>query len=64
MREKTWQAVNAYRAKFGKDFCDLSKVTNSQETQLILDINEELKKPVPKKKKKQPSELPLEWPEE
>lgn len=51
MRAETWQAVNAYRFKFGKDFCDLRGIKNSEESDLIARITEEMKKPVPKKKK-------------
>ena len=51
MRAETWQAVNAYRFKFGEDFCDLSKVKNSEEAQLVLDIKEAMKKE-PKKKRR------------
>lgn len=51
MKAETWQAVNAYRYKFGKDFCDLSGIKNSEEAQLVIDIKEAMKKE-PKKKRK------------
>lgn len=52
MRAETWSVVNAYREKFGRDFCDLRSIKNSDEADLVRQIMEELKKETKKKKRK------------
>ena len=51
MKAETWQALRHYKEKFGKDFeMDISKIKNSEESALIADIREAMKKPVRKKR--------------
>ena len=51
MKATTWQALRLYREKFGKDWdADLSKIKNSEESALMIEIAEAMKKPVRRKR--------------
>ena len=50
MRAETYRALDAYKEKTGKKWeGDLSKVTHSQEVQLIADIQEAIRNAKPKR---------------
>lgn len=52
MKANTWQALNIYKEKFGKDWeADLSKIKNSEEAALVAEIEEAMKKKTRKKVK-------------
>ena len=58
MRAKTREVLSKYEDKFGKVWpADLSKLKNSAEAALILEVEEALKKPPQKKVKKWTSDI-------